>query len=268
MPVDPTKQRQVLVVHGVQTGTDADLHQDALINELVRSRLGDVPLDFSCQLYRYENLNDEALEPLARLLDLLALCPVGHFVGHLALELAGDVVISLGTGSTAQKIRKGLRDRILEIYDSGHPCYLVAHSLGSIYAFDVLNDLIGRQGLFDRTSRKTWPVQGLLTIGSPIGLKMFRKAKSRQEVEDFGSGNKWFRWLNLWDPNDPVVSGEIFGAHLVGNKIAENYITGSTDQGWVIRDQVLDTGKQWLMAHTAYWHSPVVGDKLVDMVAS
>jgi hypothetical protein len=267
MAVDPGLPRKVLVVHGVQTGTDADLNQDRLIDTLIRSRLGNIPLPFECSLYRYENINNEAQKKFRLLLDLLIQNPIGQAVGDNVLDLVGDVVISLQNGKTADIIRQGLRKAILDIYETGNPCYIVAHSLGSIYAFDVLNQLISEGNYFNRNSRKTWPVQGLLTIGSPIGLKMFR-VTGRDRIADLGAGQKWFRWLNIWDHNDPVVSGDIFGQHLSQFTIAENFLKPDPSQGWVIRDIAADTGKAWLMAHTAYWDSPVVGDKLVDMISS
>jgi hypothetical protein len=266
MPVDPTLPRKVLVVHGVQS-SDTNLNQDVLVNELIATRIGNIPLSFTCELYRYENLNVEALHKFQQLLDLLAVVPIGEVAGSAVLEMVGDVVISLENGATANSIRKGLRQKILEIFAAGNPCYIVAHSLGTIYTFDVLNALIATGGYFDRTSRKTWPIQGLLTIGSPIGLDLFR-VTGRDAIDDFGAGDKWFRWLNIWDPNDPVVSGNIFGQHLSGYKIAEQFLSGDPNQGWVIRDITADTGKSWLMAHTAYWHSAIIGDKLVDMMTS
>jgi hypothetical protein len=267
MPVDPTLKRKVLVVHGVQSGDAGDLHQDRLIDDLIRSRLGNIPLDYECELYAYEGIADEALAKYQTLLKLLIQNPVGAAVAGTVLDLVGDVVISLLPGDTADLIRAGLREKIMAVYRAGQPCYIVAHSLGSIYAFDVLNELLREEALFQRASRRTWPVQGLLTIGSPIGLDMFR-ITGRDRIADLGPGQKWLRWLNLWDPNDPVVSGNLFGTYLQGNKIAERFLSGAPQQGWVIRDIVTDTGRQWLQAHTAYWHSPMVGDKLVDMVAS
>ena len=64
--------------------------------------------------------------------------------------------------------------------------------------------VIDTDGLFDRNFRSTWPVRGLLTIGSPIGLKMFQKT-GRDSAHDLGEGHKFLRWLNIWDPNDPVA---------------------------------------------------------------
>ncbi len=266
MAVDPSLTRKVLVVHGVQSGPD-NLNQDILIDDLIKSRIGSIPFSYACELYKYENINAEALEKYKNLLDLLAVIPIGQTIGDALIEIVGDVVISLENGKTAQYIREGMRQKILEIYAAGNPCYIVAHSLGTIYAFDVLNSLIGDGEHFDPGSRKTWPIQGFLTLGSPIGLDMF-KVTGRNSIRDFGLGDKWFRWLNIWDPNDPVVSGNIFGQHLSGYKIAEDFLTNDPKQGWVIRDISADTGKSWLMAHTAYWHSPVVGDKLVDMITS
>jgi hypothetical protein len=267
MPVNPTKSRTVLVVHGVQVASDKKLNQHKQIDELLRSRLGNTALDFKAELYRYENLNDATLKKFKTLIDLIAKTKVGKVLAKTALDLVGDVVINLADGSTAAKIRAGLRERILETYDKGNPCYIVAHSLGSIYAFDVINELMKEDDFFLRDSRKTWPVQGLTTIGSPIGLGMFR-SRGRRTIAQLGAGNKWFRWNNYWDRTDPVVSGNIFGKQLNGFDIAEKYRTDSPEQGWAIRDINVDTGKGWLLAHVAYWESPFVGDGLFSMVAN
>jgi len=267
MPVDPTKTRTVLVVHGVQLKSDKKLDQHKKIDELLRRRIGNIPLSVKTELYRYENINDAALKKYKKLLDIIAGTKVGAVLAKSALDLVGDVVITLANGSTAAKIRAGLKERILKTYDDGNPCYIVAHSLGSIYTFDVLNELMKDSALFQRTSRKSWPVQGLTTIGSPIGLGMFR-SRGRRTVSNLGDGDKWFRWNNYWDRTDPVVSGNIFGKQLNGFDIAEKYQSSRPEQGWAIRDFDVDTGKGWLMAHVAYWESPFVGDGLFSMVAN
>lgn len=265
MPVDPTQPRELLVIHGVQAGEDADLHQDRAIRELVSVRLGDIPLRFTTSLFRYEDVNDAAQRAVSLLVGLLVKDLLARRVARQALDLVGDVVIALRAGSTAGAIRQGLRERILTLYAAGTPCYLVAHSLGSIYAFDVLNELIRDPAYFDRVSRRTWPVQGLVTLGSPIGLEMFR-VRGRRRVANLGEGTKWLRWFNYFDRTDPVVSGHLFGQQLAGFQVAECYQGRSPRQGWVIRDRPVDTGRAHLLAHVAYWGHPVVGDGLVEMI--
>lgn len=266
MPVDPNKPRTILVIHGVQTGSDSDLNQDQLIADLLDSRLGNMPLNFNTDLYRYENINDQAQAKYTRLLKIFELIPIGGMLAADATDLVGDVVTARLDTSTAHQIRQGFKQKILTIFEAGNPCYVVAHSLGTIYAFDVINELMAEPNLFDRNSRKTWPVQGLITLGSPIGISMFRS--SRTQIQKLGEGNKFFRWMNYWDRTDPVVSGRIFGENLAGFEIAESYRIDSPDQGWVIRDKPVDTGKIWLMAHVAYWHNPMVGDGLFDLVTN
>lgn len=266
MAVDPRKTRKILVVHGVETGSDADQHQDELIRALVADRLGDLGVAFATGLYRYENVNDRAVRPLKILIDLIVATPVGAKLGDEALDLVGDVVIAVADAGPAHEIRAGLRERIEQEYATGNPLYVVAHSLGSIYAFDVVNELMRASGYFNRADRTTWPVQGLTTLGSPIGLAMFRGP--RPAVSELGAGVNFFRWNNYWDRTDPVVSGSFYGRPKQGYRSAETYVSPSADQGWTIRDRIVDSGKHWLFAHTAYWELPIVGDGLVDMIAN
>jgi len=266
MSVNPGKKRKVLVVHGVQTGKNKDQKQHKVIEDLIDSRLGNIPLKFQTEMYRYEDLNDAVQKKYQLLLKLITRTPAGGIVADKVFDLVGDVVTAALDTSTAAKIRAGLREKILATYKAGNPCYLVAHSLGTIYAFDVINELMAEDEYFQRDSRRSWPVQGLITLGSPIGIPMFRA--DRKKVTELGPGNKWFRWINYWDRTDPVVSGSIFGKQLRGYEVAEKYLKPSPDQGWMIRDRAVDTGKMWLLAHTAYWENPMVGDGLVDLITN
>ncbi len=267
MSVNPSKPRKVIVIHGVQTGDNDDQNQHIAIRKLIEQRKGQLPLNFETEMFRYEDVNDDALQLFKQAAGAIANTPINGVIAKNIIDLVGDVVLSLQNGSAAHAIRERLRSQILETFEQGNPCYLVAHSLGSIYAFDVVNELIAQPDIFIRSSRKSWPVQGLMTLGSPIGLDMF-SARGRQKVTEFGEGNKWFRWVNMWDRTDPVVSGNIFGSQLEKYDVAEKYQTNSTTQGWVIRDNAVDTGKVWLMAHTAYWDHAIVGDALVELVAN
>lgn len=267
MPVDPNKPRKVIVVHGVQLGRDKDQKQHIVIKDLIKNRLAGVPLDYSTEMHTYEDINDKAIKEVKSLLKVISKSPVSSVLTAAVLDIVADVVISLKNDSTAALIREGLKRRIIRCYEKGQPCFLVAHSLGSIYALDVINELIaGDNEFFDRDKRETWPVQGLVTLGSPIGLDMFRK--DRPEVAKLGNGARMFKWLNYWDRTDPVVSGQIFGNYLKGFDIAQSYISGSSDQGWFIKDIPVDTGNRWLIAHTSYWTDSKVGDGLIDLIAN
>ncbi|MGR9071918.1 MAG: hypothetical protein ACU833_02520 [Gammaproteobacteria bacterium] len=266
MAVNPTNSRTVLVIHGVQLGDDAGLNQHLTIKELLKNRLGNIPLRYDTDIFKYEDLNDQAQSKFRQLTKLIVATPLGAFLSDQAIDLVGDVVTAKLNTSTAAQIREGFKNKILEIYEAESPCYIIAHSLGSIYAFDVIGELIRDGRFFNRNSRRTWPVQGLVTLGSPIGISLFRKG--RPNVASLGDGTKWLRWINYWDRNDPVVSGSIFGKTLTGFDIAAKYLNGSPKQGWVIRDIPVDTGKVWLPAHVAYWENPMVGDGLVDLLTN
>ena len=265
VPVSPENNPVVLVVHGVQLGDDSSLNQDKMIRQSIESRLNGLNLKFHVDLYKYENISDASLSKLKNLSRVILSTGIGVILAPAIIDLVGDVTISLANVSTANKIREGLRERILSYYKAGTPVYIVAHSLGTVYTFDVINELIETDGLFDRDDPLTWPVQGLLTIGSPLGLSMFKKT-GRNIANSLGKGTYSFKWLNYFDVTDPVVSGDIFGIKLRDHKIAEKYKKNGPEFGWFIRDFPVDTGKNWLLAHTAYWDSDVVGDGLLNMM--
>ncbi len=266
MPVNPEKPRVALIVHGVQTGADKDQNQHLVIKQLIKNRLGNIQLNYKTDIYRYEDINDKTISPAKKLVKLIAKTPVGGKLIEKTMDLIGDVVLNLADNSTAAKVRAGLKKKILDYYQSGNPCYLVAHSLGSIYVLDVVNELMQQNDLFDRKHRTTWPVQGLLTIGSPIGLAMFRRDRSK--LSKMGPGTSLLRWKNCWDRNDPVVSGGIFGKTISGFEIAEKLQSTDKEFGWFIKDVPVNTGKIWLAAHVAYWDLPEVGDILLEMMAN
>lgn len=265
MSVDPEKKRIVLIVHGVQIDSDADLKHDSIVDGAVRRRLDGTPLDYECDLFRYENMNDKALDKIRALKSIKSVSLL-HQLLDTPLDLVGDVVTNLSDGEIAHEIREKLRERIVHYYREGNPVYILAHSLGSIYAFDTLNRLMEEDEFFDRKSRRSWPVQAMLTIGSPIGLKMFREKRS--DLTELGLGLHQFRWINMWDRQDPVVSGSFYGKPAQKYRIAESFLKPSPRQGWNVKDIPLDTGCAWLTSHTAYWDYPAVVDQLIYLLSS
>ena len=263
--IDPNKRRKIIVVHGVQVGDNDDLHQDEAVKKLFENRRGNFSVDADVDLYKYEDLNNEVLDPLQKLVSYIITNPIGDKLAQAAMDLVGDVVISLSKNKTSEKIRQGLEDKIMGYYNNGHAVYVVAHSLGTVYSFDVINRLMQRDELFDADNILTWPVLSWLTMGSPLGLGMF-KATGRKELTDLGDGENLFRWRNYFDRNDPVVSGNIFGADTDITQVAEEYYKDNDEQGWDMDDYAVNTGKQHMLAHVAYWEVPIVGEGIVDMV--
>lgn len=273
MPVDPSKTRRILVIPGVQGGREPDEKHDEQIHDLLIDRLNGIPVPFETQLFRYEDLNDDALGVVNDLFEwvrtaLLAKEPLAQLAlqaGSEVVDIVGDVLVAKRNGPTARAIRAGMRKVILESYESGHPLYLVAHSLGSIYAFDVLQELIAEPELFERDRRRTWPVQALVSIGSPLGLEMFSNGRV---LHPLGAGRKLFRWQNFWSRTDAVVSGSFYGKPIAGYQVAERFQKGHPHEGWIVHDRVVDQGLAWLRAHTAYWSSPELGDALIHLITT
>lgn len=271
MTVDPLKPRRVLVLHGVESGENRDQDQHVLVRRLLLDRLNGIDVPFDTVLFPYEDLNDQALESLNEAAGWLRtaleqrrpLAALAVQAGKSLFDIVGDVLIARRDGPVARAIRKGIRDVIMASYDEGRPLYIVAHSLGSLYAFDVIQELMATQGLFARDQRRTWPVQGLVTIGSPIGLGLFG---GKRPLHPLGEGRKFFRWHNFWSRTDPVVSGSFYGDPGAGYQIVERFQTAAPKEGWIVQDHVVDTGFAWLLAHTSYWSSPEVGDALVHLI--
>src|SRR3989338_4492053 len=117
MAVDLTKPKRFLVVNVFQSGTDADKNHHQLIEALIKTRLNNAPLRFETEMYRYENINDQAQRSLRRVIKLFFDNIVAEKAVDLGLDIVLDVLIALKGDSTAQKIRQGLVDRLLEIHE-------------------------------------------------------------------------------------------------------------------------------------------------------
>ncbi|NQV40745.1 MAG: hypothetical protein HQ506_00185 [Candidatus Marinimicrobia bacterium] len=109
------------------------------------------------------------------------------------------------TGETARvKIQK----RVLEMLDqhSGDSIILIAHSMGSIIAYDVMT----------RFPERCSHIDMLITIGSPLGLPVIQgKLASGIPAEERSGGQLKTpsslkgRWLNFSDPEDTVAFDQL-----------------------------------------------------------
>ncbi len=277
MPVDFRKPAHVVVVHGVQSGEDEDIKSEQQIRLLINRSLAEshIEKEFLVKGYLYEDINDNAQQLYQGIAKAITSGkPLVGKAFETVIDLVGDVVTAAKNTSTAHLIRKGLQNTILESYRSKNQVVVVAHSLGTIYALDVINKLITMTNYFKGDDRNSWPVQGLITIGSPLGLgleiggvKIFEKRRINSiENAEFNL----VPWHNYYNRLDPVVSGNIFGApvEIEGAKgpVEARYGPSVLGASWLLQGHVVTSGAQWLLAHSTYWSNPAIGDNLIDML--
>lgn len=256
------EKRHILVVHGVQIRSNNDLDYDKLIKKLVFKNSSTV-IDFDASMLMYEDTNDNATGVFKFISGILGSNVVVKFLSGLFVDVFGDIFIALKGGSTADKIKANLKIRILEIHAAGQPLYLMAHSLGSIYAMEVVNELI-EQGMFDNMNDKTsWPIQALITTGSPLGLDIVHS----ENVAKLDSGKYRFPWLNFWDKNDPIVSGSLLADDDEISHVRDTFGT-IKDKGWMLKDYEVNSGGNWVSSHIGYWECDKIGVHLVTLLTA
>lgn len=277
MPVDFTKKPHILVVHGVQLGDNKDIESAKQIEKLVKRSLSSkhINLDFSVKEYLYEDMNDNA-QSVYQLIGRAVTSgnPITRNVLEGTIDVVGDVITAANDTSTAASIRQGLKTKILESYNAGNQLVVVAHSLGTVYALDVISELMNDSNYFNGDDSHTWPVQGYVTMGCPLGLDInilnttiFEK---RAIAPLSGANYRLFPWHNYYNRLDPVVSGNVFGSpvHISGSKgpVERRYGADTQQANWLLQGHAITSGKQWLLAHISYWKNSKIGDKLTDML--
>jgi hypothetical protein len=116
-------------------------------------------------------------------------------LGAAALERhAQDLHIYYTDDGRRGLLRRHLRDLLID--HAGKRICLIAHSMGSIVAYDVLR-LIGDE-------RPDFTIEHLVTIGSPLGLPYVRR-KIIQEHRAARTPSVVRRWTNLADRWDRIA---------------------------------------------------------------
>lgn len=278
MAIDFRKPAHVIVVHGVQSGEDKTINCDDQILALLTRSLTEnhiVDKKFEVHGYLYENYNDRAQRFYKLLAKALTIGrPLAGKVLKRVIDLVGDVVISASNSSTAQGIRRGLAKKIANSYDTGNQVVVVSHSLGTVYALQVVNELIRDRRYFNGDNMATWPIQGLVTLGSPLGLALeIAGIRIFEKIELTGVRKAQFSlfpWHNYFNRLDPIVSGNIFGKavriDISLGPIEKRYGPGLLNTNWKLRGHVVTSGEQWLFAHSTYWTDITLGDRLLDML--
>jgi len=276
MAVNFSKKPHILVVHGVQTGDDSDITSDQQIKMLVDKSLSGIEMetDYKVSGFFYENINDKSQTFYQFFFK--AIFGGNPLVGKVLKEVvdaAGDVVTAAKGNSTAAKIRKKLREQILKSYKSGNQLIIVAHSLGTIYALDVICELMASSHYFKGDDIKSWPVQGYVSMGSPLGLDLNILGLPvfvKRNIETLNAETNVFPWHNYFNRLDPVVSGNVFGKPIFVDDskgpVEKRYGDDAMMAKWLLQGHAVTSGNQWIFAHTAYWRNPKIGDLLVNML--
>jgi hypothetical protein len=275
MAVDFNLPPEILVIHGVQTGDDADLRQHEVIKSNLDALLSnpdlhfDDPLEFHVDIIKYEDINDTATQLVRRILATLTGNAIAGWVVDKAVDLISDVWLAISEGDVYAEVTEHILDRVSAIHSSGKPLYLVAHSLGSFYAFEAINGLIGKLQMAS-PDKRNWPVHGLVTIGSPLGLELFKRnvdSLKRRQIQVNVKSTPRFPWKNFWDNQDPIVTGSIMGFPKASQFPFRFDRQAAKHKGWSIRaDQINSGHTAHLGAHTAYWTDKTVGQGIVNML--
>jgi pimeloyl-ACP methyl ester carboxylesterase len=93
--------------------------------------------------------------------------------------------------------RKKMRARLSDLLrqHQNNKIFLIAHSMGSIIAYDVLRQI---------ENTEPTNIEHFVTMGSPLGLP-FVTLKIRQEFGATRSPENVRRWTNIADPRDRVA---------------------------------------------------------------
>ncbi len=121
--------------------------------------------------------------------DLIDLSPAVEALLEVSLK-------DLGEYYRKREIRQQIRMRLSEKLDQhkSKKIMLIAHSMGSIIAYDVLRQ---------NDSSVDFTIEHLITIGSPLGLPIVSK-NIRDEFGDTRTPELVHRWTNIADPGDKV----------------------------------------------------------------
>ena len=142
-------------------------------------------------------------------------------------------------------LRSRLRDKILENRDNR--IMLLAHSMGTIIAYDVLRDM-----------GKHYPrlvIDHFVTLGSPLGLPHV-KYKIAQESNYVRTPSIVKRWSNFADKRDPVA----LDVHLAGD-----YAPNS--DGVRVKDDLIANDWGGLYHHSfGYLRAPEVSKAIRDFI--
>jgi chorismate mutase len=212
----------------------------------LRQRLGDWrTATWSQVLTRFENTDFG--QQWALLFDVLAVIANKTMLdGFYIARRMVDVEQFLRDDEIRGEVRGYFRDALA---GRDTPTILVAHSLGSVVAYDVLREF---PGMF---------VPGMVTMGSPLSIGHFRRSLAREgEAGDcLPVPEMLHRWVNVYSELDPLV---------LGSGIASYFEGGGADDGRGPVDREAEN-HGYLDAHSPdqYLRSQATATAVIHMIA-
>jgi hypothetical protein len=156
------------------------------------------------------------LEGFGKLADAMARAPVLSDLVDQAVERR---VPDLFRYQNDAILRRAVRERFLVVLRKAQKddmrTMLIAHSMGSLIAFDVL------------LAHPELRIDHMVTVGSPLGLGEV-KAHSRRELGALKVPEGVGRWDNFADPRDPIAA---FDLRLASDFPANSHGVGVVDHG-------------------------------------
>lgn len=188
--------------------------------------------------------------------------PLRYFMTYFL----GDVVAYVSENDN--HIRSTVWSQIEPELKKGIPYTIIAHSLGSIIAFDYLFDLFERNKLFDPINQDEETIKTLqknfrnfFTLGSPVGLFILRKGELWMENNKFKEIKNPVKddgriWLNFYDDQDII-------AFPLERLFAQNPVNASRS----LKDIPVETGNLVANSHTNYWQNSKVAEEIAKALA-
>ncbi|WP_107461579.1 hypothetical protein [Streptomyces sp. MA5143a] len=188
----------------------------------------------------------EPLRMVARILTTLLQLPGLRLAGQWAsgwpllgsLAQVGRYLDRKVQGRQGQPLDVLIRERVLSSVEPGLPLVVVAHSLGSVVAYEALHHMAQPNRLF-------------VTLGSPLATAGVvlqraqpRPARTPESVE---------RWLNFWDRDDIVVCRPRIKDWMLPNS-----------SGVVPLTRRVDSDGIWVHTATKYLKQPAVAGPIVE----
>jgi len=181
---------------------------------------------------------------------------IHHYFSDLEAYYGEKCIPAIGQDCSA---REAIQHRLISKLEQyrGYRILLVAHSMGSIVAYDVLSELAGK-----------YPVHTFVTIGSPLGLPVIvgrisaaRKSRGLGILKPPVPECITESWLNMSDIRDRIA---------LDHTLADDYLENSRGLGvrdkYVYNDYEMD-GKPNPHKSFGYLRTPEMADVITEFLA-